>query len=202
MSRRTSALLVASWLLVPGLSRADDLDAEQLAKIRREQAAAEKKVDAAHGNKKPSEMSNDERRQVIEEKRAANEAVMQKNGVSDKDYARQTARMGPEGNKAVDAAEARQEAAEKAAREAAAKKQAEPQEVTIQQGISDKNPVEVMADPNAGPVIEHGTGDDDDPAKAAAAEKKDREQEKKEKEPSERHSKGGKKKKSRHHDDN
>ncbi|XXF80572.1 hypothetical protein P2318_12725 [Myxococcaceae bacterium GXIMD 01537] len=139
MPRRTSALLLASWLLAPGLSMADDeFDPEKLARIRREEEAELAKVDKAHDNKKLSEMDNAERRQVIEEKQAASAGVLEKNGMSAKDYARQTARMGPEGNKAVDAAMQRQAAEEKARADAEAKKQAEQQqEVTIQHGLAE-----------------------------------------------------------------
>lgn len=152
MSRRLSILLFSSWLTVPGLVLAEDLTPEQLARIRRDEKAAEARVNAAHGNKKPSEMTNAERRQMIREQQDAIQEVMDKNGVSRKDYARQTARMGPKQNAEVEAAEKELEAKEKAA---AAKAQ-EPGEIQIQQGFSDENPVTLEEQEGSLPTVEHG----------------------------------------------
>jgi hypothetical protein len=38
------------------------------------------RVDKAHGNKKPSELSTEERRQIIEEQQSAIQEVMDKHG--------------------------------------------------------------------------------------------------------------------------
>jgi hypothetical protein len=172
MFRRTSALLLASWLVVPGLSLADEeLDPEKVARIRRDEAAARAKVDAAHGNKKPSEMDNEERGQVIQEQKDASAGVLKKHGVTAKEYATYTAKMSREDTKAVAAAEARLEAEEKAKKDAEGKKQGEPQEVVIQQGISDKNPVMMEGDASGEPLIEQGTGEEDEATQVASAEK-------------------------------
>ncbi|QRK05375.1 hypothetical protein JQX13_35090 [Archangium violaceum] len=152
MSRRLSILLFSSWLTVPGLVLAEDLTPEQLARIRRDEKAAEAKVNAAHGNKKPSEMTNAERRQMIREQQEALQEVMEKNGVSRKDYARQTARMGPKQNAEVDAAEKELEAKEKAA----ASKAHGPGEIQVQQGFSDENPVTLEEQEGSLPAVEHG----------------------------------------------
>jgi hypothetical protein len=148
MFRRPSALLLASWLAVPGLSlAADGLDPEKVAQIRREEKAAMAKVNEAHGNKKPSEMDSAERRQVIKEQQEAAAGVLEKHGVSAKEYANYTTRMGREDSKAAGAAEARLEAEEKAKKEAEAQKKSEPQEIVIQQGINEKNPVTMEGTP-------------------------------------------------------
>lgn len=147
MSRRPSALLLASWLLVPGLSLAEELDPEKVARIRREEKAALAEVDKQHGNKKPSEMSNAERREVIEEQEAAVARVLEKHGVTAKDYLRYTTRMGREDNAAVAEAMERQEAEEKARKEAEARKKAGSGEVVIQQGFNDRNPVVLEGEP-------------------------------------------------------
>jgi hypothetical protein len=163
MSRRTSVLLVASWLAVPGLALAqEELTPEKIAAIRRDEKAAQAKVDAAYGNRKPSEMSTEERRQVIQEQQAAGLGVMEKHGVSDKEYSRHVARMSREEREAVEQAEKKLEADEKAAREQKKKQQeaeAEakaPEDIPIQQGISDENPVELEASEGAGTVVEEG----------------------------------------------
>ena len=164
MSFRPLVLMLSLWLLMPGLARAEGLTPEQLASIRRDEQAAMERVDKAHGNKKPSELSTDERRQIIEEQQRAIQEVMDKHGVTRKEYARQVARMGPEGNAAVAEAEkvleAREQEAAQAAAEAAQKPQAEepkpPEEIPIQRGFSNEKPVELEAVPGAPPIIEEG----------------------------------------------
>lgn len=164
MSRRTSVLLVASWLAVPGLALAEEeLTPEKIAAIRRDEKAAQAKVDAASGNRKSSEMSTEERRQSIRDQQAAGLGVLEKHGVSDKEYSRRVARMTPAERDAVDRAEKKLEAEEKAKREAEQKKlQGEesearaPEDIPIQEGFSEENPVELEASEEAGNVVEQG----------------------------------------------
>jgi hypothetical protein len=162
MLRRTPILLFACGLAVPCALLAGELTPEQIAHIRRDEQAAIAKVNTAHGNKKPSEMDNAERRQVIEEQQQALQAVMDKHGVTPKEYARQSAQMGREESKAVEAAAKELEAQEKAATEAAAAAAAQPaeekapEEIPIQRGFNDENPVEVEATPDAPPILEFG----------------------------------------------
>lgn len=151
MTRRLSMLLLSTWLTVPGLAHAEDLTPEQLARIRRDEKAAMDKVNAAHGNKKPSELSTAERRQIIREQQEAARGVMEKHGVSAKDYARQTARMGPKGNEAVAAAAKNLEAKEKAAETVKTEGEG-PGE--IQHGINEENPVMLEELEGAPPVVE------------------------------------------------
>ncbi|HYO60068.1 hypothetical protein [Archangium sp.] len=138
MSRHLTVLLFSTWLTVPGLALAEALPPEQLARIRRDEKAAVDKVNAAHGNKKSSELSTAERRQMVREQQEAIQGVMDKHGVSRKDYARQSARMGPKQNAEVAAAEKALEEAEKAATTQQAQ---EPRKIQVQQGFSDENPV-------------------------------------------------------------
>ena len=155
MSRRPCLLLLSTWLAWPGLALAEELTPEQVASIRRDEKAAMERVNEAHGNKKSSELSTDERRQIIQEQQAAIDGVMEKHGVSRKDYARQTARMGPKQNEAVDAAEKALVAKEKAA-EAAKTQPKEPEEPQVQQGFSDANPVMLEEEAGAAPIVEEG----------------------------------------------
>jgi hypothetical protein len=163
MSRRTTVLLVASWLALPGLAVAEEeLTPEKLAKIHRDEQAAQAKVNAAYGNRKPSEMTNEERAQATQDQQAAGLAVLEKHGVSDKEYSRHVAQMPPEEREAVARAEKKLEADEKAAREAKeAQKAAEAEgpaaeDIPIQQGISDANPVEMESSGEASSVVEQG----------------------------------------------
>ena len=152
MTRRLSILLFSSWLAVPGLALGEGLTPEQIANIQRDEKAAEAKVQAAHGNKKSSELSAAERRQMIHEQQDAIQGVMDKHGVSRKDYARQTARMGPKGNAAVSEAEKSLEAKDKAAK---AQEQGSG-EIQIQNGFSEENPVTLEEQDGAPPVVEEG----------------------------------------------
>ncbi|AKJ02615.1 hypothetical protein ATI61_1176 [Archangium gephyra] len=156
MSRRLSVLLLSTWLMTPNLVLAEDLTPEQLARIRRAEKAAVDKVNAAHGNKKSSELSTDERRQMIREQQEAVRKVMDENGVSPKDYARQSARMGRKQNEQVAAEEKALEAKEKAAGAAKPPHEKEPGEIQVQEGFSEENPVMLDEQEGASPVVEHG----------------------------------------------
>lgn len=176
MSRRLSTLLFSLWLAIPGLARGGDLTPEQVARIRRDQKAAVDKVNAAHGNKKSSEMSTSERRQVIQEQQEAVRKVMEQNGVSDKDYSRQVARMGPKQNAEVEAAAKNLEEKDKAA--AAAKTEAggaqEPGEIQVQKGFGDEKPLTVEEQEGAPPTVETGLpeGEEGAPAEGSAPDSK------------------------------
>lgn len=146
-------------LMLGGTVRAADLTPEQVAKIRLSEKAELKKVADAHGNKKPGEMDNDERREVIEQQAAASQSVLDKEGVSAKDYANYTARMSLEERAREKAAEEKLEAeakaaAEKKAAEEKAKASAEPE---VQQGFDEEHPVEMEAKEGDGPQVEYGT---------------------------------------------
>jgi hypothetical protein len=101
MMRRLSLLLNVTWLALASAASAQNLSPEQLARIRLDEKEAMKKIDDAHGGKKSSEMDTAERRQIIREQQEAIQAVRAQHGVSEKDYARQTARMGPKQNAEV-----------------------------------------------------------------------------------------------------
>ncbi|WP_342374701.1 hypothetical protein NVS55_25570 [Myxococcus stipitatus] len=161
MSRSISMLVAALWVL-PGVAGADDggeLTPEKVAHIRRDEATALQKVDDEFGNRKSSEMSNEERGQAIRKTSAATAAVLEKHGVTAKEYERFTARMGQEGNERAKAEGQRldeQAKAAKAHHAAAAAKAAEEKEVSIQQGFDDENPVELESLEGDTPVVEIG----------------------------------------------
>ena len=156
MSRRPSLLLLSLCLTLPGLGFAGELTPDQIARVRRDEKEALDRVNAAHGNRKPSEMSNAERRQVIQEQQKAVQEALEKNGVSGKDYARQTAKMGPKGNEAVEAASKRLEEQDKQQAAEAAKTKKEPKEIQVQAGFGEDNPVTLEEQEGAGPTVEVG----------------------------------------------
>jgi hypothetical protein len=160
MSRRLSVLLISTWLIVPAIALAEDLPPEKLARIRRDEKAALERVNAAHGSKKSSEMSTAERRQVIQEQQEAIQGVMDKHGVSSKDYARQTARMGPKQNAEVDAAEKSLDSTTKKA-SVEEPKPLSPDEIPIQRGWSDEAPVMLEEREGAPPIVERGVPADE-----------------------------------------
>ncbi|HEX8438137.1 hypothetical protein [Archangium sp.] len=163
MSRRLSVLLLSTWLAAPGLALAGDLTPEQIARMRSDEKAALDRVNAAHGNKKSSEMSNAERRRLIQEQQQAVQGVRDQHGVSEKDYARQTTRMGRKQTEAVEAA-AKELEAKKAAE--ATKSQPgggqEPGEIQVQQGFDDENPVTLEEQEGAAPSVEVGIPQDEE----------------------------------------
>lgn len=126
------AALAAALLAQAAL--AAELTPQQLALIKREEQKALDQVNAAHGNKKPSEMSSEERRQIIEEQQRASSEVLEKYGVSTKEYAKATSNMGGGQKAQVEAEERALAAKEEEERRAAAAKKAEPTEPEIEYG--------------------------------------------------------------------
>ena len=155
MSRRLSLLLLSTWLSVPAVAVAEDIPPEKLARIRRDEKAAMERVSKAHGAKKSSELSSEERRAIIEEQQQAIQAVMDKHGVSRKDYARQTARMGPQQNAEVDAAEKSLENKREASKAPPAGPRSA-EEIPVQRGWGEGNPVMMEEKEGAPPIVEYG----------------------------------------------
>jgi hypothetical protein len=157
MSRPTPVLLLASWLAIPGLALAQEaLTPEKLALIHRDEQAALERVNEAYGKRKPSEMTPEERRQSIRDQQNAVAAVLEKHAVPDKQYARHVARMSLDERAAVQDALKKLEAEAKAARETAQPPPLQPEDIPIQNGISEENPVELEAVAGAPPVVEQG----------------------------------------------
>lgn len=145
----------ASLLLAVALTVGPDLDPQRAAAIEYEQAKETAAVEAKYGNKKSTELSREERVQMIRDLAAAQGKVLDKYGVSPRDWARaQMARSREEAAQVKEATKAL-EAKEKAA---AAAKENEPgqREITVQRGISDDNPVVLEEREGAAPVVEQG----------------------------------------------
>src|SRR4051812_4129548 len=115
MSRRSATrwLLLGTLLVVPA-ARAADVPPEKMAQVKADEDKAMAKIDDAHGHKKASEMSSDERKELIEQRQKASLEAAEKNGVSPKDYARASAQMKGDQRSQMEAAEKRIEAKEKA----------------------------------------------------------------------------------------
>ncbi len=133
---------------------AEDLDPELVATVRHEQKAAVEAVAEGHDHRKSSEMSAEERREVIRQESEAQGTVLERHGVAAKDYARYSATLSREDLARANDAERRIEEKEKADREAAA--QTKPEVVKVQRGFSNENPVELEATADAPPIVEHG----------------------------------------------
>jgi len=123
--------LSAALLLLGASTFAEEVPPETLGRIQAEQRQAEQDIAASHGNRKPSEMDREERRQVMEEQKKANNAVLEKYGVSAKDYAHASSRLSREDRAQVEASEKRA-AAEKRAEQG--KAAGAPGEVAIEYG--------------------------------------------------------------------
>jgi hypothetical protein len=141
--------LVATLLLA-------DLTPEQLAKVQHERDKALLDVSKKYGGKPSSELTQDERREMIKDQREAESQVLEKNGVDPKEIARYEAKLSLDDRAATKAA--KKELEEKEKREAAEKeKKNEPGEIPIQRGFNDANPVTLEEKQgNGAPVVEKG----------------------------------------------
>ena len=127
----------------------EPLAPEKSAAIEREQQKAQAEIDAKYGNKKPTELSREERSQRAKDLAEADKAVLDKNGVDPKQWARESLKKDraeyAQNKQAVKDLEEKEKAAE-------AKKKADaagPKEVEVQRGVSEQNPVTLDEKPNA-----------------------------------------------------
>ncbi len=122
---------------------------EKSAVIAREQRQAQAEVNAKYGNKKSSELSREERGQMTKDLANAEKAVLEKNGVDPKQWARDSLKKDratyEQGKQLVKDLEEKEKAAE-------AKKKADAEgskEIEVQRGVSEQNPVTLDEKPNA-----------------------------------------------------
>jgi hypothetical protein len=160
--------VAATIVIALGLGQ---FDAERLATIEREQARETAAVQAKYGNKKSTELSREERAQMIRDLNAAEAKVLDKYGVSQREWARAQINRTREQADAVKQAAKAQEAREKAEAERAAKAQKdENREVVVQKGFSDESPVVLEEKEGAQPVVEQGLPKDYEADQASASE--------------------------------
>jgi hypothetical protein len=146
-----SLVAVAALLLA-------DLSPEQLAKVQHDRDKAMADVSKKYGDKKPSELSQDERRDMIKDQREAESRVLDENGVDPKEVARYEARLSLDDRAATKAAKQKIEEKEKRDAEEKEKKSKEGSgEIPIQRGFNDNNPVVLEEKQgNGAPVVEKG----------------------------------------------
>jgi hypothetical protein len=149
----------------------EPLSPQKAAAVTREQAKAQADVAAKYGNKKSSELTPDERRQMIKDQTAAEKQVLEKHGVDAKTWARESIKRDRAQLATAKAEE--QKLAEKEQKDAEdAKKPKEQKPITVQKGFSDENPVTLEEkDAEEGKVaVEKGLPPGTDSDQEAAAE--------------------------------
>lgn len=119
----------------------EPIPAEKAAVIERAQAKAQAEVSAKYGHKKSSELSQDERRQMVKDQADAEKAVLEKHGVDGKQWARESLKRDraqyAENQQRVKDLEAKEKADEE-------KRKADanaPKEIAVQRGITEDSPV-------------------------------------------------------------
>ena len=164
-------LLLALCLFALPARASDDLTPEKAAKIEHETNKALDAVDKKYGNKKSSELSSDERREVIRDRAAAEREVLEKNDVKAADYIKYTGHMNKDDRAATKAAAAKIGEKEKADAEKKEKEKATaggPKEIQVQRGFNDEHPVVLEEKAGAAPVVEKGLPQDYNDDQAAA----------------------------------
>lgn len=157
--RPVTAALAWVLLATPALAA---LSPDEVAQLRHKQKKAEAEVDKKHGNKKPEDMTEAERRQVDNEKMAARAAVLEKEGVSSKEFDRAHLKQNKADRAASDQkvkALEKQDAEAAAAAKAKAEAEKQPGEIKIQRGFNDEHPVE-LENHSGEPTVEKGIPED------------------------------------------
>jgi hypothetical protein len=144
---RSTLSAIPVLALLSGGALADDLPLEKLAEIQRDERKAVEQVNAAHGNKKPSEMSGEERRQLIQEQQSASQKVLNDHGVTAKDYARSSAALSREDRARLEQTrrqlEDRDNEDARQAKERTGQSAGAEQPIVIKRGLGDEQPVDV-----------------------------------------------------------
>lgn len=116
--------VLASALAALVAQAGDDITPEKRAQLQRDQAKAAAAVEKKYGNKKPNELSADERRSLTRERAEAEKEVLDKAGVDSKEFARSGARQSREDRASTEAAAKELDAKEAAAAKGDGKKAA------------------------------------------------------------------------------
>jgi hypothetical protein len=150
---------MVTLLLLTLVLRADGLPPQTTAAIEHDTAKATAEVQEKYGNRKPAELSPEERRQLGRDQADAERKVLEKHGVSEKEWASSGSRRSRDDREAIKAAREGLVEKDKADAAAAEKAKAEankPKEVVVQRGISEQNPVTLDEAAGAAPVVERG----------------------------------------------
>lgn len=134
----------AAGLVALLMLTADPLSPEETAQITVEQKQAQEAVNKKFDNKKSSELTPDERREMVRAQGEAEQKVLDKHGVDAKTWARQSTQKSRDQYAEQKVLQQQIVDKQKKAAEDAAKKKSgggSKDEVSIQKGISDENPV-------------------------------------------------------------
>ena len=151
-------ILLLAVLLSGAVVAAGDLTPEKIAQTNRERQKALDEVAKKYGNRKSSELSSDERRQMIRDQDEAVAKVYEKNGVDAKELAKHEATGSSSERAAVrekTSALEKKEADDKKAAEAAAKAKPDDNGVIIERG-NGENPPPDSTKPKSGKTIKRG----------------------------------------------
>lgn len=162
-------------LLSLALGADDGLSLEAQAQLDRDLEKASSEVSKKYEGKKSSELSQDERRQMIKDQAEAQKKVFEKAGVDPKQYEREQLKRGRDDYaKQKDMVKALAEK-DKAAAEALKKatEKMKEKEVQVQRGISDENPVTIDEKENEDGTVTVEKGSLDADADQAAAKEQD-----------------------------
>lgn len=113
---------------------------EKAAAIEQAEQKAQAEVAAKYGNRKPTELSREERKSLDKDMADASNKVLEKNGVDPKAWARESLKKSRDGYAKNKELVKELNEKDKAAQEAA-KKPSEPKEIEVQRGVTEENPV-------------------------------------------------------------
>src|SRR4051812_39701947 len=162
---------VAAALVAAAPARAGEISLEEIAAVEREEQAALRKVEVAHGDKPPQELPSDERVQIVHEQQDATREVLERRSIDSKEFAGRVMRLSPAERAQVDAQKAKLDQEEKERREREQAAAAEPDEVEVTRGIDEKHPVDVYRDPGEVQVEHLSEGGEAEEAPAAKPQK-------------------------------
>lgn len=150
----------------------EEFNADRIATIEREQAKEAAAVSEKYGNKKSTELSREERAAMVRDLAAADRKVLDKHGMSARDWARVQINKSKDQASQVQRATKAQEEQERAraAAEQAEAERAGQKEIQIQRGISEETPVTLEEREGAAPVVEQGLPAEYEKDQSAAAE--------------------------------
>lgn len=148
--------LFLALLLAGAAHAADPLSPKELAVVDREMGKEMGEIEKKYGNKKPNELTLEERRGYTHDRSAAERKVLDRLGVDAKAYTNRVGKLSrserDEVKAASDALEAKEKADKKKA-EAAKEAAATQQEVTVQRGFNENAPVTVEDGAKPGEVV-------------------------------------------------
>lgn len=141
MSRTILSAVLGLSLLSSVTTFASGIDPQKAAQIQADRDKAMADVKKKYGDKKASELSNDERRQMAKDQADAEKKALAKNGVNPKEWSRYEATQSKSDRAATEQAkEELRKKDEAAAAKGKDAKQDGPKEIEIQRGFGNEGP--------------------------------------------------------------